>query len=262
MNDATLQLRDARFSYPGRSWQLHVADLHIGGGLTALAGPNGAGKSTLLRLAAGLLQPQTGFVQLNDASLAALPRRQIARQIGYLPQECQPLFDSRVQQTVELGRFAHQGWTGALTTQDRQAVDDALAAVDLQALRDRPLSTLSGGERRRALIAAVLAQQPRMILLDEPTAGLDLHHAAAVMRLLERLHHEQGLAVVVVTHDLNLAALHAQRLILMVDGAVRADGSPAEVMQPDVLQAAYQEPVLIHPHPETGTPMMITRKAP
>jgi iron complex transport system ATP-binding protein len=251
---------DARFRYAGSSWSLAVPDLRLGTErVTCIVGPNGSGKSTLLRLAAGILQPDRGAVRLDGRTLTGMARSAIARRIGFLPQESAPLFDYSVEMVVQMGRYAHGDWLGALAEPDRRAVDAALEAVAMEACRQRPLSHLSGGERRRALIASVLAQQPDILLLDEPTASLDIHHAAAVMRLLSGTG-TAGRAVVIVTHDINLAALFADRMLLLVDGRVAADGAPADVVCEAVIRRAYGEDILVRAHPETGGPMVVARR--
>lgn len=255
-----MALRGIRFAYERDAWSLSVPALDLGTEpLRCIVGPNGSGKSTLLRVAAGLLQPTEGSVTLEGRSLKTMPRRSIARRLGYLPQEGNALYDYSVQEVACMGRYPHsRGW-GALTARDREAVEEALAAVGLTALRDRPLSRLSGGERRRALIASVLAQETGLLLLDEPTAALDVHHAVSVMRLLSSFD-GGGPSVVVVTHDINLAAMFAHRLTLLVEGAVRADGPPSEVIRADVMEAAYGGDVAVHRHPETGDPMVVPRR--
>lgn len=262
MNRVALVFRDVRFAYEGGNWALGVRELRLGGErVTCIVGPNGSGKSTLLRLAAGILRPAQGRICLNDRPLGAMPRRTIARSIGFLPQESPALFDYSVDAVVRMGRYAHAPGLGVLTEEDVRAMKSALTAVEMDRLHDRPLSRLSGGERRRALIASVLAQQPDILLLDEPTAALDIHHAAAVMRLLSGFE-PGGPSVVVVTHDINLAALFSDRLLLLVDGQLRADGSPGDVVRADTMRQAYGEDVLVREHPETGGPMIVPRKAP
>lgn len=255
-----LAFHGVQFAYAEGGWSLDVPGLRFGGERVAcIVGPNGSGKSTLLRIASGILPPARGTVALGDRCLARMSRRAIAQRIGFLPQESAPLFDYPVGTVVEMGRYAHVGWAGALAEPDRRAVDRALQAMEMDTLRGRRLSHLSGGERRRALIAAVLAQEPGILLLDEPTAALDLHHAAAVMRLLSGPGTEQR-AVVVVTHDINLAALFADRMLLIVRGHVVADGKPDEVVRPGVLREAYGDHVLVREHPETGGPMVVARR--
>jgi iron complex transport system ATP-binding protein len=252
--------QDARFTYAENGWSIEIPELRLGAErVTCIVGPNGSGKSTLLRLATGMLHPEKGVVCLDGRALSGMPRRAIARRTGFLPQESPPLFDYSVEMVVQMGRYAHVGWTGALCDADRRAVDAALQAVDIIPMRLRRLSHLSGGERRRALIAAVLAQEPGILLLDEPTASLDIHHAAAVMRLLSGPGTE-GRAVVIVTHDINLAALFAERMLMLVKGRIAADGPPEEVVRDEVIQAVYGDDVLVREHPETGGPLVVARR--
>lgn len=261
MSRQGLHLERIRFAYADSDWRLSIPKLAFGQErIVAVAGPNGSGKSTLLRLAAGILPCQNGAVHLDDTPLHRMARRDIARRIGFLPQEEPPLFDCSVKDIVCMGRYAHTGWIGALTEADQQAVREALEAVDLMPLRRRKLSHLSGGERRRALIASVLAQQPDLLFLDEPTAALDIHHAVAVMRLLAGLRGTRP-AVVMVTHDLNLASLFADRLLLLQDGQLVEDGPPSDVLTAQRLREVYGDGFLLQPHPETGGPVIIPSRS-
>lgn len=224
-----------------------------------MVGPNGSGKSTLLKLAAGLLSPRAGDVALNGNPLASMPRRAIARRLGFLPQECPALFDYTVEQVVAMGRHAHGGVLELSASGDREAVARALDDVQLEALRHRPLSHLSGGERRRAWIASALAQEPEILLLDEPTQSLDLHQAAAIMEVLAR-RAADGLRVVAVMHDLNLAALCCDRLVLLRDGKIDADGLPHEIVTSERLFAVYGDKIEVFSHPKTQKPIVLAKK--
>jgi len=257
LNKATLTFEGVRFAYEGRAWALGIPKLSLGRErMTCIVGPNGSGKSTLLRIAAGILPPLQGAVRLWDQPLPFMSRRAIAQRLAFLPQETPPLFDYTVEDIAQMGRYAHLHGVGQLTDRDFLAVEHALSAVEMAEMRNRPLSHLSGGERRRALIASVLAQEPDLLLLDEPTASLDIHHAAAVMRLLSGFKEDRP-SVVVVTHDMNLAALFSTRLLLLVNGQIQADGTPSEVIHTAVIQQAYGEHMLVMEHPETGSPMMV-----
>lgn len=199
----------------------------------AVIGPNGAGKSTLLACLAGLLAPTTGTVTLADTPLGSLSPRERARQLGYLPQTPEIAWDVTVETLVGLGRLPWQGGPlhrpHATREQDAAAVADALAAMDLASLANRPVSRLSGGERARALAARVLAGQPRWLLADEPLANLDLAHAAA---LVSRLRHaaQGGAGVVLVLHDLATAMNHADRVLVLESGILVADGPPVTAL--------------------------------
>ena len=257
---AELELRSIRFGYEPGAWELRIPALALGqepvGGIV---GPNGSGKSTLLKLAAGLVSPEEGTVELNGGKLSRMRRAALARLLGFLPQECPVLFDYTVEQLAAMGRHAHGGVLEMSNPGDREAVARALEAVKLEPLRHRRLSHLSGGERRRAWIASALAQEPGILLLDEPTQSLDLHQAAAVMEVLARKAAE-GMHVVVVMHDLNLAALFCDRLILLQDGKVAADGPPAGILTESRLAATYGGSLEVLRHPETQKPLVLAKK--
>lgn len=201
------------------------------GRITAICGPNGAGKSTLLSVLAGLLAPDAGEVRLGQARIAALPARERARRIGFLPQSGDIAWDVAVESLVALGRLPH-GDT------DAGAIARALAACDLDGFAARPVSTLSGGEKARALLARVLAGEPEWILADEPLAALDLAHQLALLRVL-RAEAEAGSGVVLVLHDLALAMNHADRVLVLGRGALVADGPPADVLSEDIVARVW-----------------------
>lgn len=205
------------------------------GEISAICGPNGAGKSTLLSCLAGLLHAQEGDVVLDDSPLGAMPARERARAIGYLPQSPDVAWDVSVETLVSLGRLP---WSGAPAGETQAAIDDALAALDLEPFRQRPISKLSGGERARALMARVLATRPRWLLADEPLANLDLAHAAALIaRFREQA--RQGRGVILVMHDLAAAMNHADRVIVLNGGVVAADGIPGEALAQEVIERVW-----------------------
>lgn len=208
-----------------------------GGEVTAILGPNGAGKSTLLTCLAGLRRPDAGVVSLDGQPMAALSDRARAQRIGYLPQTPEIAWRLDVHTFVRLGRTAHRGLFGE-TGADAAAVDRALESTEMTAFADRDVTTLSGGERARALIARALAAQPAWLLADEPLTGLDLGHQLDAALLLRRIAGE-GVGVVVTLHDLAFAARTADRVVVMAKGAVLADGRPAEALSPAVLARAY-----------------------
>ena len=257
---AELELRSIRFGYEPSAWELQIPALMLGHEpVCGIVGPNGSGKSTLLKLAAGLLSPAAGAVSLNGRPLARMRRGAIARVLGFLPQECPALFDYTVEQVAAMGRHAHGGVLEMSAPGDREAVARALEAVQLEPLRQRRLSHLSGGERRRAWIASALAQEPDLLLLDEPTQSLDLHQAAAVMEVLARKAAE-GMRVIVVMHDLNLAALFCDRLVLLQAGKIAADGLPAELLTQNRVSSVYGDKIEVLVHPETKNPLVLAKK--
>ncbi len=223
----------------------------------ALVGPNGAGKTTLLRALARQLRPREGIVYVEGRDVWQQSVGQMARQVGLVPQQEEGQWPLTVAQVVALGRTPHRGWFLPLTVEDRAVVDRILEQTDLAALRDRPITALSGGELRRVLIARALAQEPRVLLLDEPTASLDLRFQGHILGLVRDLAHRRELAVVVSIHDLNLAGLYADRIALVAQGRLWAVGTPAEVLTPERLSQAYGVPVTVVPHPVYGTPLVV-----
>lgn len=208
------------------------------GTITAICGPNGAGKSTLLAILAGLLAPDRGEVAVGGCGLGAMAPRDRARTIGYLPQSPEVAWDLSVETLVSLGRLP---WPGAPESDAQGAIDAAIAAMDLEALRHRPVSRLSGGERARALMARVLATRPAWLLADEPLANLDLAHAAALVgRFREQA--QAGRGVVLVLHDLAMAMNHADRVIVLDQGRIAADGAPGEALCSDVIARVWNCP--------------------
>jgi iron complex transport system ATP-binding protein len=201
------------------------------GEVMAICGPNGAGKSTLLGCLAGLLSPEAGAVLLDDEPIASLHPRHRAKDIGYLPQDGEIAWDVSVRNLVALGRLPHGDGGG-------DQVEAAITALDLVALADRPVSTLSGGERARALLARVLAGEPRWILADEPLAALDLGHQLALVSHLRRAA-ATGAGVVLVLHDLALAMNHADRVLVLDRGRLAADGSPETALDPALIKAVW-----------------------
>ena len=208
------------------------------GEIIAVVGPNGAGKSTLLRVAAGLLRPASGTVVLDGRPVRAWDRSDIARRIAYLPQDGQVHWPLSVRAVVALGRIPHRMRYGALSAADERIIDAAMSAADVAAFSDRSIGTLSGGERARVLLARTLAQGARLLIADEPTAGLDPGHVIAMFEHFLRLS-GQGHAVVVALHDLSAAARYCHRLVLLKDGRVIAAGKPYQVLDPANLAAAY-----------------------
>lgn len=218
------------FGYPGRT-VLRGVDLSIRAGeLVALIGLNGCGKSTFLKLAAGLLTPSGGRVLLEGDDVARLSRRTAARRVALLHQSAPAVPGLTVRQLVRQGRYAARGPLGMLREGDDEVTSRALADVGVTAWADRPVDALSGGERQRVRLAMALAQDARLLFLDEPTTYLDLRHQLEVLQTVVRLRAERRLTVVMVLHDLNHAARFADRIVALREGRVAADGTPAEVV--------------------------------
>ena len=226
------------------------------GEVLAFIGPNGAGKTTLLKALARLLRPKTGTVLLDGQNVWHLSPRQMARRSALAPQQENTHWPATVEQAVALGRAPHRGWLLPYSTWDRHVLEHVLTQTGLQALRQRLVTELSGGEQRRVILARALAQEPQILLLDEPTTHLDLKYQIEVLALVRRLAHQDGLTIAVALHDLNQAAFCADRLALLRDGSLLALGSPAEVLTPDRLAQAYEVTVVVVSHPVYGTPMV------
>ena len=210
------------------------------GEILALVGPNGSGKSTLLRSLGRDLAARTGRVVLDGMPLDQLPRRELARRVGRLPQDPLSPEGLSVEALVEFGRHPHLGRLAPLAPRDREVVTDVLQAVELGDLRRRTLETLSGGERRRAWIAMALAQEPETLLLDEPTSALDLRHQFEVLDLLAKLNHEQGTTIVIAIHDLEQAARLADRVALLCRGRVYDVAPPRDVLTEETLLDVFR----------------------
>ncbi|MEI6085792.1 MAG: ABC transporter ATP-binding protein [Verrucomicrobiota bacterium] len=219
------------------------------GQMVALLGPNGAGKSTLLRVLTGLHPHTAGTVQLFDRDVRGIPAVERARLVAVVPQEVTTPMAFTVEELVALGRSLPRGRWGHV---DPAEVEPALQSTDLWELRDRLYTELSGGEKQRAIIAMALAQEPKLLLLDEPTAHLDINHRLEILQLLEKLNREQGLTVLMTSHDLNLAAEFFPQLVLMNQGRIVAAGTPSEVFQEARLAEVFHCQLLVRPGP-TGT---------
>ncbi|MFD3736165.1 ABC transporter ATP-binding protein [Streptomyces sp. NPDC058632] len=250
-----IRAEGVRFGYPGRA-VLRGVDVTVEPGeLTALIGLNGCGKSTLLRLAAGLLQPDEGRVLLGGDDLAGLSRRATARRVALLHQSAPTVPGMTVRHLVRQGRYAARGPLGMLREGDDPVVRRALLDVGVEQWADRDVDALSGGERQRVRLAMALAQDTRVLLLDEPTTYLDLHHQLDVLQTVVRLREERGLTVVMVLHDLAHAARFAERIVALRDGRVVADGTPKEVVTPGLLADVLNVAGRVGRDPEGGWPV-------
>ncbi len=227
------------------------------GSFTAIVGPNGCGKSTLLRALGRLMRPQSGQVLLDGRAIARTPTREVAKVLGLLPQAPLAPEGLTVADLVARGRHPHQSWLRQWSRDDETIVAEALAWTHMAEFGDRPVDALSGGQRQRAWISMALAQGTDLLLLDEPTTYLDLSHQIDVLDLVARLHTERGRTVVVVLHDLNLAARYAQRLVAMKDGELVASGTPHEVLTEQLLADVFDLEARILRDPVAGTPMVV-----
>lgn len=227
------------------------------GKITALVGPNGCGKSTLMKGLGRLIKPRQGVVYLDGKSIAQQSTKTIARQLGLLPQGPVAPEGLTVRELVAQGRYPYQTWLQQWSKADELAVDQALAITEMTGLADRSLDTLSGGQRQRAWIAMTLAQDTRILLLDEPTTFLDLAHQIEVLDLLSELNQNQGRTIVMVLHDLNQACRYADCLIALREGQIYIQGSPHQVMSEQMVWNVFGLESRIITDPIAGTPMCI-----
>ncbi|AZK61835.1 Fe(3+) dicitrate ABC transporter ATP-binding protein FecE [Pectobacterium versatile] len=228
------------------------------GKITALLGPNGCGKSTLLKCFAKLLIPESGTIQLNGKSLSTFSARQLSRHLALLPQQHLTPEGITVRDMVAYGRSPWLSLWGRLSPDDRQRVQLAMEKTHIVDLADKRLTDLSGGQRQRAFLAMLLAQDTPVVLLDEPTTYLDINHQVELMKLLRELN-QAGKTVVTVLHDLNQASRYCDHLVMLADGRVMAQGSPHEVMKPELLQRVFSIDAEIHAEPVSGQPMCVVR---
>jgi iron complex transport system ATP-binding protein len=254
--DPIVDVRGASFAYDGAPAVAGVSFSARAGEFVGLLGPNGAGKSTLIRLVAGLLAPASGEVRLAGLDPFRAPRRTVAQACALVPQEPRVAWPYSVREAVMMGRAPRQGLLALPTRFDRGAVDGALQACDLVHLADRRLDALSGGERRRVFFARALAQEPRVLLLDEPTAFLDLGHQVAAMQMAQ-VAARGGLCVVAVLHDLNLAAAACDRVVILDRGRVVAEGAPAAVLTAERVREVWGVPVWRGENAATGAAVVL-----
>lgn len=251
-----LEARDLTVSYDHRTAVADVTLTLEAGKITAIIGPNGAGKSTLLRTLNGQLRPSSGAIFLDEEPLERFNRRSISRRIAVVAQEAELRFPVTVLEFVLGGRFAwalNGGW-GWETERDLQVAHAVLQETELSELSGRLMNELSGGERQRALMARALATEAPILLLDEPTANLDLSHQATLLSLVRNRCDQHRASALVVTHDINLAAQFADNILLMKDGKTVHSGPPEEVLKPPILRDVFEVEVLVDAHPVTGGP--------
>ena len=253
-----VDVRGVSFAYADGAPVLSGLSLGVQRGrFVGLLGPNGSGKTTLLRILLGLLEPASGEVRIAGLRLADYPAGALARRVAYVPQGTSSVLAFTVLETVLMGRSPHTGALGFEGAGDWHAAREALRLTDTERFAERNLEDLSGGERQRVVIARALAQEPDLILLDEPTAFLDIKHQQAIHRLLRRLRDEQGMTVLCVSHDLNLASAYADDVVLIAGGQVAAAGTPVEVLRTDILEMVYETRVRVEFDEVTGRPYVL-----
>lgn len=253
MTSPLLAASGLRFRYPGAPRHaVDEVDVAVPeGALVGVIGPNGSGKSTLVKLLLGALEPDRGEIRLLGRRLSSWRRREMARRVGVVPQNESVTFPVSVREFVAMGRYPHLGPWRTEGPEDRDAVERALARCDVESLAGRAFSTLSGGERQLARVARALAQEPDLLVLDEPTVSLDVRHEMEIYELLRELV-GGGTTVLLVTHNLNAAARYADRLLLLHEGRARAEGPPGEVLTRETVEDVYGWPVRVVRHPGPG----------
>jgi iron complex transport system ATP-binding protein len=251
-----IRAEDVHFRYPrGGDWVLRGVSLEVNPGeLLAVLGPNGSGKSTLVRALDGLLAAAHGRILLDGRPIGAYARLEVARAIGYVAQSVDLHFPLTALEYVLQGRFAHGRGLGFESDADVSIAEEAMRMTDTSAFAGRHLSELSGGERQRCMLARALAQRPRALLLDEPTANLDISHQVRTLDLVRQQTRVGGLGAVVVTHEINLAAEFADRVLLLDRGEVRAIGTPGDVLTRDRIRNLFETDVLVDENPLSGAP--------
>lgn len=250
-----IAVENLSFGYTSGVPTLRNVSLHIQSSeFLALVGPNGSGKTTLLRLLDRIYIPQEGRVLLDGHEISQYSRSELAQRIAFVPQETGPLFPFTVMELVLMGRSPHSRGKAFENPNDREVALQMLALTDIVHLAHQPITALSGGERQRVFIARALAQQPRILLLDEPNAHLDIAHQIEIFDIIRKLNKESALTVVSVSHDLNLAAAYSDRIAMMVCGSIAAVGTPAEVLTEQHIQDVFRTPVLVDKHPSGVAP--------
>ena len=252
--DPVLSLKKVGFRYDG-FWAIRDLDLDVKPGeLLAVLGPNGSGKSTLLKVVDGILTPQEGEVLLKDRPVSRYTRSDVAKEVAMVAQETHFYFSFSALEVVLMGRFPRLGRFQFEGRHDMEAASRALQATQCLDLAERSIHELSGGEKQRVLIARALAQEPTVILLDEPTSFLDLRYKKEIFDLISSLTHERGLSVVVVSHDIDLASQYCDRMVMLKDGRVYSTGVPDEVITASNIKAVYECPVIVDKNPAAGSP--------
>ncbi len=254
-----LKAQGLSLNYPGKAvssgMSLEIKD----GTFSVIIGPNGCGKSTLLRGLCNLLPPSAGHVLLDGRDIARLPSRELAKQVGLLPQSAQAPSGITVADLVSRGRYPHQGPFRQYSVDDERIVARSMKAAGIQDLAHQSVESLSGGQRQRVWVALVLAQETPILLLDEPTTYLDIAHQLELLSLLGNLNREGGRTIVAVLHDLNQACRYADHLIVMKDGGVVTEGSPADLMTSELLQQVFGLDAIIIDDPISHTPLIVPK---
>lgn len=231
------------------------------GEFVGIIGPNGSGKSTLLNLLSGIEEPDQGEIRLAGKPVASFSRKALSQRLAVLQQDGLPSISYPVREVIEMGRFPFQDWRGREKDGNAdELLNQIMNRLELQELADRPLNVLSGGQRQRVALGKVMAQQPQVLLLDEPTTYLDIRYQMQFMDLIAAWQQEEGLTVVAVMHDLNLASLYCDRLLILSEGKVIAEGAPDEILVPETIESVFDVKSHAVHHPDTGVPQLLLQK--
>jgi iron complex transport system ATP-binding protein len=252
-----IELQDITFSYDAARVIDGVTFSIDDGEFVGVIGPNGSGKTTLLKLLSKVLRPHSGTIKIKGKDISRISSRELARTIAVVPQESNVLFPFTVREIVLMGRYPHLSALSFEHRQDIDIADETMRTTDVAQFADRLITEVSGGEKQRVIIARALAQQPAAMLLDEPTAFLDIRHQIDVHELLKSLNEKRRMTILCISHDLNLAARYCKRLILLDHGRVAADGSPTDVLTPDNILRVFGVNATVQHHPQSGAPVVL-----
>jgi iron complex transport system ATP-binding protein len=252
-----LEINNVSFSYLNRMVLQDISITVNGGEMIGLLGPNGSGKTTLLKLTSGVLKPGSGEVLFEKNNIKGLSRKNIARRMAVVPQQFNVPSTFMVHEVVMLGRTPFLKPFGKESKVDRRLAFDAMETVGIENLQTRRFEELSGGEKQKVVLAMALAQQPEILLLDEPTLHLDINHQVHILDLVTRLNNTKGITVIAALHDLNLASLYFKRLLLLDMGKLISDGTPAEVIKQENIEKVYGMVIDVTLNPLTGIPYVV-----
>ncbi len=253
-----LSVQSVTGGYPGHDVLDDISFDVERGELLGIVGPNGSGKTTIFKMISGILKAKSGSILLKEKPIASYSAKQLARVLAVLPQHAEQAFPYTVKETVSLGRYAHQsGWFQSWSEHDEAVVQRTMAQTGIASFEDHYVNELSGGERQRVFLAQALAQEPEILLLDEPTNHLDLSYQKELLDLLKRWTREQGLTVISIFHDLNLAGLYCDRLLLLENGQINLHNKPNDVLNEERIQSVYRTKIEKHPHPTVPKPQML-----
>jgi len=254
-----VKVQNVAFAYQEPSWKLEdISFAILPGEIVGIIGPNGSGKSTLIKLMVGILKPSKGQILLKERQISSLQRKEFAKTVGYLPQHIHGEFDYTVWEVVSMGRFPHLKGLGLLNGEDERVIEKCLRLTETTPLVHRKISQLSGGERQRVFLASVLAQEPSILILDEPTTGLDLHHQMEFLTLIKSLSNE-NVSVALATHEINLAAIFCSRLLLFKEGRLICDDSPNEVITNERMQEIFGGKIKVGTHDKDNIPFILPK---